>query len=99
MLTISHKIFEPFNGFEYTKLLNTTHIAKYMPKKWAARVWFFQTITDKKKCFHWMLDTKPCGLWLLRTIDSVFATPAEWKSERYALKLLWCFALKFGYGL
>ncbi len=46
-----------------------------MPKKWAARGWFFQTITDKKKCFHWMLDTKPCGLWLLRTIDSVFATP------------------------
>ena len=29
---------------------------------------FFQTITDKKKCFHWMLDTKPCGLWLLMTI-------------------------------
>ena len=28
-----------------------------------------------------------------------FATPAEWKLKRYALKLLWCFALKFGYGL
>jgi hypothetical protein len=33
------------------------------------------------------------------SVDSVFATPAEWKLERYALKLLWCFALKFGYGL
>ena len=30
----------------------------------------------------------------LDSVDSVFATPAEWKLERYALKLLWCFALK-----
>ena len=31
--------------------------------------------------------------------DSVFATPAEWKLERYTLKLLWCYALKLGFGL
>ncbi len=41
----------------------------------------------------------PDSLDSLDSVDSVFATPAEWKLERYALKLLWCFALKFGYGL